>query len=209
MSDQRIDVKSSNQATYIPPHVSGFLFFPIFKAMINFFRKTRKKLADDDRPLKYMRYAIGEIVLVVIGILIAISINNWNENRKLEIAKQNYYKQLLIDLDNEIVNINKHIALLNTAMTSYGDYVDYFNNNDLDPMQIVIALSKIDSSTKILVFNTNTIETLKSTGDIKLIPTSIRNKLIELNRSQKYQTKLDDRTLHSLRNQFEKANQST
>ncbi len=42
--------------------------------MINFFRKTRKQLADDNKPLKYMRYAIGEIVLVVIGILIALSI---------------------------------------------------------------------------------------------------------------------------------------
>jgi hypothetical protein len=39
--------------------------------MINFFRKTRKKMADDNRPLKYMRYAIGEIVLVVVGIYIA------------------------------------------------------------------------------------------------------------------------------------------
>jgi len=47
--------------------------------MINFFRKIRKQLADDNKHLKYMRYAIGEIVLVVIGILIALSINNWNE----------------------------------------------------------------------------------------------------------------------------------
>jgi len=47
--------------------------------MIPFFRKIRKKMADDNRPLKYMRYAVGEIVLVVIGILIALRINNWNE----------------------------------------------------------------------------------------------------------------------------------
>jgi hypothetical protein len=59
--------------------------------MINFFRKTRKKMADDNKPLKYMRYAIGEIVLVVIGILIALSINNWNEGRKV---KQFEYKIL-------------------------------------------------------------------------------------------------------------------
>ena len=50
--------------------------------MIPFFRKIRKTLADDNKPIKYFRYAIGEIVLVVIGILIAVQINNWNENRK-------------------------------------------------------------------------------------------------------------------------------
>ena len=39
-------------------------------------------MADNNKPLKYMRYAVGEIVLVVIGILIALQINNWNEERK-------------------------------------------------------------------------------------------------------------------------------
>ena len=39
-------------------------------------------MADDNRPLKYARYAIGEVVLVVIGILIALQINNWNEESK-------------------------------------------------------------------------------------------------------------------------------
>jgi hypothetical protein len=46
--------------------------------MINFFRKIRKKMADDNRPIKYMRYAVGEIALVVVGILIALQINIWN-----------------------------------------------------------------------------------------------------------------------------------
>ena len=50
--------------------------------MINFFRKIRKKMADDSKPMKYLRYAIGEILLVVIGILIAIQINNWNMYKK-------------------------------------------------------------------------------------------------------------------------------
>jgi len=52
--------------------------------MIPFFRRIRKQLADDNRPLKYLRYAIGEIVLVVLGILIALQINNWNEERKVQ-----------------------------------------------------------------------------------------------------------------------------
>jgi len=50
--------------------------------MIPFFRKIRKKMADDNKPMKYMRYAIGEILLVVIGILIALQVNNWNEINK-------------------------------------------------------------------------------------------------------------------------------
>ena len=49
--------------------------------MINFFRKTRKKLADQNKFVQYSRYAIGEIVLVMIGILLALQVNNWNTNR--------------------------------------------------------------------------------------------------------------------------------
>lgn len=49
--------------------------------MVNFFRKIRKNMADDNRPLKYMRYAVGEITVVVIGILIALRINHRNQHR--------------------------------------------------------------------------------------------------------------------------------
>ena len=49
--------------------------------MLKFFRRIRRKLADDNKPIKYFRYAIGEIVLVVIGILIALQVNNWNQKR--------------------------------------------------------------------------------------------------------------------------------
>jgi len=66
--------------------------------MINFFRKIRKKLADDNKPIKYLRYAIGEILLVVIGILIALSINNWNENQKLKKEEMIILASLLDDL---------------------------------------------------------------------------------------------------------------
>ena len=50
--------------------------------MIKFFRKIRQDLLKKNKTGKYLKYAIGEIVLVVIGILIALSINNWNENKK-------------------------------------------------------------------------------------------------------------------------------
>ena len=50
--------------------------------MIKFFRKIRYNLMSENKTGKYLKYAIGEIILVVIGILIALQINNWNENRK-------------------------------------------------------------------------------------------------------------------------------
>jgi hypothetical protein len=50
--------------------------------MIKLFRKTRKNLLMENKTSKYFKYAIGEIALVVVGILIALQINNWNENRK-------------------------------------------------------------------------------------------------------------------------------
>ncbi len=52
--------------------------------MIKLFRKTRYNLMETGKTGKYLKYAIGEIVLVVIGILIALQINNWNESRKLQ-----------------------------------------------------------------------------------------------------------------------------
>jgi hypothetical protein len=58
--------------------------------MIPFFRKIRQRLLTENKFSKYLLYAIGEIILVVIGILIALQINNWNENRKTRNSEQQY-----------------------------------------------------------------------------------------------------------------------
>jgi len=69
--------------------------------MIKFFRKIRQNLIMENKNSKYFKYAIGEIVLVVIGILIALQINNWNENRKVLKAQKNllesFYDNLGVD----------------------------------------------------------------------------------------------------------------
>ena len=54
--------------------------------MIKFFRHIRKDFMEKNKTGKYLKYAIGEIILVVIGILIALSINNWNEGRKKKLV---------------------------------------------------------------------------------------------------------------------------
>lgn len=72
--------------------------------MIKFFRHIRQRLVKEDKFSKYLLYAIGEIILVVIGILIALQINNWNENRKLENSKE----KLMVALEQEF-KINKNV----------------------------------------------------------------------------------------------------
>ena len=141
-------------------------------------------MADDNKPMKYMRYAIGEIVLVVIGILIALQINNWNENRKQKVVVQNYYNQILIDLKIETNYINEYIILLDSNITSYKTYLAEFKTPNLDPEDLIPALSKVNYDFHYIKFNINAVETLLSTGDTKLIPLEIRNKLVSLNRNQ-------------------------
>ena len=70
--------------------------------MIPFFRKLRKRFADNNQFIKYSRYAVGEIVLVVIGILIALSINNWNEEKKNNIIVNSVLKQIHFELAENI-----------------------------------------------------------------------------------------------------------
>ena len=73
--------------------------------MIKFFRKIRYDLMEN-KTGKYFKYAIGEIVLVVIGILIALQINNWNESRKDKINLDNIYAMIISDLENDIKEID-------------------------------------------------------------------------------------------------------
>ncbi|PNQ75290.1 hypothetical protein C1T31_03925 [Hanstruepera neustonica] len=65
--------------------------------MIKFFRSIRYNLMSESKTRKYFKYAIGEIILVVIGILIALQINNWNNNRLAKQAEISQIKQLLED----------------------------------------------------------------------------------------------------------------
>ncbi|RXP44523.1 hypothetical protein EC396_17350 [Lutibacter sp. HS1-25] len=67
--------------------------------MIKFFRKIRQKMLTENKFNNYLVYAIGEIILVVIGILIALQINNWNETRKNKAAEQQLLTSLLQEFE--------------------------------------------------------------------------------------------------------------
>lgn len=62
--------------------------------MIKFFSKIRKQLLEQNKTGKHLKYAVGEIILVMIGILLALQINNWNSNRQLKKDELKVLKKL-------------------------------------------------------------------------------------------------------------------
>jgi len=78
--------------------------------MIKLFREIRYDLMEKNKTGKYFKYAIGEIVLVVIGILIALSINNWNEDRKDSEMKNNALDELKHDLTKSLEDIEQNLG---------------------------------------------------------------------------------------------------
>ena len=89
---------------------------------------------------KYLKYAIGEIVLVVIGILIAISINNWNENRKNDEVRRTYYVQILQDLEKDKILMEESNKKMNKYEIHFAFeesiYLNSFRNKHFLPMEL-------------------------------------------------------------------------
>jgi len=146
--------------------------------MINFFRKTRKKLADDNKFFKYSRYAIGEIVLVVIGILIALSINNWNEGRKNSSLAKAYRLKLTEELDSDI----DHLTFLDSMNSIYTSRIlKHIINNDSTKQMIAMPLNQSHDNYVIAAFYSNTysINTLLSTGQLSLFQDAEKQLIIQ------------------------------
>ena len=82
---------------------------------------------------KYFKYAIGEIILVVIGILIALQINNWNEGKKAKEKETHALNEIISDLDHNIVNLTaiktRKINSINSAKNSLKIIIDVFEKN--------------------------------------------------------------------------------
>ena len=105
--------------------------------MLRFFRQIRQRLLAENpsesasRPgrfSKYLLYAAGEILLVVIGILIALQINNWNEERKLRIEEQILLRQLKEDYTANLEQLDQKIATRKVLINSCRDLLTYFDH---------------------------------------------------------------------------------
>ena len=102
------------------------------------FNKQRDKLIGDKRTLKYFTYAIGEIIIVTIGIFIAIQFNNWNENRKTSIKVDRIFKEIGTNLKNNQEKLKPLIewyierdSMIQLVKTKSLNFDDYNKNEEL------------------------------------------------------------------------------
>lgn len=148
--------------------------------MIKFFRKIRQRLVSESKFSRYMLYAIGEIVLVVIGILIALSINNWNQERLESIKENTYLSNLESDLQQQLEYIDIQLEHENNYSTVSQQLLERFKQEET--LTIDTASSKqlmILTERKTFTKADPTYQDLISTGNIGLIKDEmLRNELL-------------------------------
>lgn len=138
--------------------------------MIKFFRHIRKSLIMENKASKYFKYAIGEIILVVIGILIALQINNWNENRKNQIKEAKFIESFKNDLLVNKTELNRVIE--KSEITSkISDSILKLQRGELDDFNIEVFVSCVMNATGFTVYKTQegTIKDIMGSGQLDVI----------------------------------------
>ena len=140
--------------------------------MIKFFRHIRQNLLSEGKTGTYFKYAIGEILLVVIGILIALQINNWNENRKTQKEIGEIYSQIVFELDNDIAELSDNLERYESMKFVFDSVVSDSRTVDL----LDDGLSRIISVNPSTILNKSGVERLRTIS----VNDSLSLKVIEM-----------------------------
>ena len=149
--------------------------------MIKFFRKIRKNLLSEGKTGKYLKYALGEIILVMIGILLALQVNNWNELRKSKQAKRTYINRLISDLKSDSIAFSLNIKSVQSTIKNAKYIMSVLEDRQTikDNKEFVLGLQQVGRY-KIENIRNNTFLDLQNSGNLKLfsndsIVNAIRN----------------------------------
>lgn len=149
--------------------------------MIKFFRHIRLAMISNNKFSKYLLYAVGEIVLVVIGILIALQINNSNELKKVRAQELHYLKNIKSDLKRNIAHIDTYISSRQTAINSANTIIEHFEGKPIEDLEVFnVHTVNIYTWNKFFQIN-NTFQELVNSGNLALISNdSIKSVLLNM-----------------------------
>ena len=143
--------------------------------MFKFFRRVRQALLSENKFSKYLLYAIGEIALVMIGILLALQVNNWNEERLKKNREQVYLNLLLRDLNTDIEFYKSNIEFYDLVLESgikVLDYSDGVNDHNYTNWELLVDAFHASQIWPIII-ESATYEELKSAGELSLLNNSV------------------------------------
>jgi hypothetical protein len=140
--------------------------------MIKFFRKIRRKMLIENNFSNYLIYAIGEILLVVIGILIALSIGNWSQEKAERKIEQSYIFSLIEDAKTDLSNFENAVALNGERIKNL-DSLAYmchsYNDKDEKDPELMIRYMKSLRHPDFVTQTDRTLSQLKNSGGMRLI----------------------------------------
>ena len=149
--------------------------------MIKFFRKIRQKLLSENKLSRYLLYAIGEIILVVIGILIALNVNNQNILKKETQLERQYKNRLINQFQQDSVfltKFNKSMEFITPFIDKIDSLLIQLDNNLLNPTDIVKIPVFLTLQSQ-FVTKTTAIEELNNTGNMSLLKsTELKDALV-------------------------------
>jgi hypothetical protein len=149
--------------------------------MIKFFRKIRQKLLNENRLGKYSLYAIGEILLVVIGILIALQINNQNDLRKDRIKEIHYLKNIKTDLNINLLEMDRYLEIRTENIEAAKRIIEHFEGKPITDFTAFNADGVKIYSWQKFYQNNNTFQELVNSGNLALLSNdSIKKKLLDI-----------------------------
>ncbi len=137
--------------------------------MIKFFRNVRQKILSEGNLKRYLIYAIGEILLVMIGILLAIQVNNWNNIKIKNADEQQFYQNFKRQISEDLQIINGTIEYNNNYRNQYQYAIKIIEENDRSKIDtlgyIALKLTKYSDFDR----PSNIYESIVNSGEIKLL----------------------------------------
>ena len=147
--------------------------------MIKFFRKIRQNLLSEGKSAKYFKYALGEIILVVIGILIAVQINNQNEIRKNNTIESKLLKEISIGLNQDLSDITLNMSGHKAGLKACDYWRKIVTNKKVDTDSIAYYYHYLTRDF-ISIQNISGYQSLKSRGLELVTNESLRIEIIKL-----------------------------
>ena len=172
--------------------------------MIRFFHTLRRRLLTENRFSKYLLYAVGEIILVVLGILIALQVNNWNEGKREQQQANVFRDKLVRDMVQDTLIINEILEYRRGFSNNIRNYFDFFDAGGQSPATLIDSARHVKWTLFRYLPQNFTFRDMQATGTTSLLSEAEREKLLDLANAQDFLIQIIDKQIEEILEEIHK-----